>query len=107
MLMHFYVYNECYKPLSATVEYIPLGNEVAVSATVAVTPGNQTMLCTTERNSIEVEAVSDDGTLHWARQSFSLTEPDYTHVMTCECRGPNCPNIWPLDTSRQQPKEES
>lgn len=106
MPKHFYVYNECNKALSATAEFVDLDTEQETSLTVAVPPGNQKMLCATNAPSVSCQAVSDDGSLHWSRQTFQLTNSEYTHVLTCHCVGQDCPMLWPLPTSRQSPAED-
>jgi hypothetical protein len=107
MLMHFYVYNECNKPISAAVEYVHLDTSQQTIQTVLVPPGNQKMLCATNHPTVSCEGVSEDGALHWARQTFELSASEYTHVLGCQCVGEECPMRWPLPTTRQRPIEES
>jgi hypothetical protein len=43
-LRHFYVYNECYKPIVSHVQYVPVGQNSAIRADIDVAPGNQRLV---------------------------------------------------------------
>jgi hypothetical protein len=104
--MHLYGYKECSKPIKATAEFVPAGASQPVTYDVAIPPGNQTMLCATDKPSVSCQAVSDDGALHREKREFTLTDGEYTHVLTCKCVGEDCPDPWPDPTTRQPPVEE-
>lgn len=103
---HFYVYNECDKVIDASVEFVPLGQSDPVTQTQAVPPGNQRLLCTSEAGIVHSAAVTQDGLLHWARLAHNLSNTEYTHVTSCNCDSPNCPQVWPNPDSRQLPIEQ-
>jgi hypothetical protein len=107
---HFYIYNECYKPITATVEYVPIGEESPNKNDVLVQPGNQGMLCTTEQSTVVTESKAEDGSLHWNKLTVSLSGDEYTHVIACRCMegDVDCelPQSWPLPTTRQYPVEQ-
>ena len=104
---HFYIYNECYKPISSRLTFVASGETSPSTSTVAVSPGSQRLLGTTYKDSVEAESVSEDGSLRWRSQAFALAAPEYTHVITCKCpqNEPSCkdPDPWPSASSRQNP----
>lgn len=104
--MHFYIYNECPMTVSATIEFIDANSHQLARATILVPPGQQKMGCFTNDPSVSSEAVIHDGSLHWERQAFQLVDREYTHVLTCHCVGPECPQKYSLADSRQSPMEE-
>jgi hypothetical protein len=108
---HFYIYNECYKPISSTVEYVPIGGAASELNTVLVQPGDQRMLCTTEGDAVVTESAAGDGSLHWVKSTLALSEGEYTHVIACRCPEgeADCepPREWPLPTTRQYPIEQA
>jgi hypothetical protein len=111
MLKHFYVYNECYKPISSMLTYVPLDSEATTTTQVSIGPGMQTMLGTTYKDSVVTESSSDDRTFHWGTRTFSVSYNEYTHVITCNCPtgASECkpPVKWPNASSRQYPDTPS
>lgn len=110
-LRHFYVYNECHKPISSKLTYVPVGSEVSNTIEVAIDAGYQKMLGTTYKDTVVTESSSDDRTLHWESLKFSLTgsgpDNEYTHVIACNCPKDDSkcklPDKWPNASSRQYP----
>ena len=97
MIKHFYIYNETPKRIASTVTFVPLGAIDPKTEVIPVLSGSQTMLCTTEQDSITTMSISDDGSLRWKPQTFQLDRAEYTHVIAA------LPEKWPLETSRQFP----
>jgi hypothetical protein len=105
---HFYIYDECYLPVSSTVTLVASGATTPTTSSTSVLPGSQTLVGTTYGNSVKTHSVSQDGILHWSTQTFSLTDLEYTHVITCTCPTNNsCPQQWPSPKSRQMPNNTS
>lgn len=103
---HFYVYNECEREVSSTAYFLPVGKTSVDTHTAVALPGRQVFLCVTDENSISIEAVSVDRALRWQAVDVFMRPVDkqeYTHVIACNCLGSSCPDIWPRDTSRQEP----
>jgi hypothetical protein len=109
--MHFYIYNECYKTISATTECVPIGETRSKVNTQQIKPGEQKLLCTINGTSVSTESVSEDNSLHWKKETITLTQNEYTHVISCECEkdSVNCqpPEHWPYQTTRQIPVEKN
>jgi hypothetical protein len=63
------------------------------------------MLCVTEQDSVVMlGAVSDDAKFVWIRETITLGGDEHTHVLNCYCEL-ECPEEWPLPTSRSYPIE--
>lgn len=105
VLKHLYIYNECHETVTATVEYVPLGENYTDYATQRVPPGHQVMLCTTEQESVVfLGAVTDDARFVWIREDIQLKSDEHTHVLNCCCEA-DCPDEWPIPTTRSYPVE--
>jgi hypothetical protein len=112
-LRHFYVYNECYKPIVSHVQYVPIGQKSAIRADIDVAPGNQRLVAVEGVDSphgtasIVSSATSKDGALHWATRAIPSSIPEFTYVIACKCdpADSTCtlPDPWPNDTIRQYP----
>ena len=106
-LKHFYVYNECYKSISATATYVPLDSANPTSSSISVAPGNQKMLATTYGTILSSKSVAEDKAMVWSSRDFTLTEGEYTHVIACNCPKSDAactlPDRWPNAKSRQYP----
>jgi hypothetical protein len=76
-LKHFYIYNECYLPISSTVTLVPSGSTDPATSTLPVLPGHQTLLGTTNGISVDTQSVSQDGKLQWSKRTFSLSGLEY------------------------------
>ena len=111
-LRHFYVYDECYKPI-AHVQYVPVGQNSVIRADIDVAPGNQRLVAVEGvdsphgKGSIVGSATSKDGALHWATRTIPSSIPEFTYVIArkCDPADSNCtlPDRWPYDTIRQYP----
>jgi hypothetical protein len=114
-LRHFYVYNECYKPISSKLTYVPTGSESNKTSNESIAPGYQRLLGTTYKDTVATESSSDDHTLRWETRKFTLTGSgplsEYTHVIACNClkEDSKCklPDEWPNAPSRQYPEGTS
>lgn len=112
---HFYVYNECYKPIIAHVLYIPTGQGTTRQDHIIVSPGHQVLVAVEARDLIPVfglvgileSATSADGVLTWRECGVRSMGPEYTYVISCTCDAgvANCqlPRPWPTQTFRQFP----
>jgi hypothetical protein len=108
MIKHFYIYNECFRSVVATVRFVPLGANASRTYTVTVNSGSQTMLCTTDQNSIATHSKSADGSRCWSLLEIPLSGSEYTHVLACKCPpgDSTCKalDMWPYSTTRQYPE---
>ncbi len=101
-ILHCYAYNECDIEVVVSVTFVPLDDSRERTVETRVATGHQTMLCTTYRNWVTLEARTSDQSHHWSHLELPLLKTEYTHVLSGVVVNPkNAPDRWPDVTTRQ------
>jgi c-di-GMP-binding flagellar brake protein YcgR len=101
---HMYIYNECADAVRTTSQSYDFGSNKKKVLTIDVKSGNQEMVAVSDKPNFTIRSVSIDQKLNWQTIEINSSQREYTHVLSCECEGSNCPQKWPNPPSRQYSK---
>ena len=90
---HMYVFNECASDIDVSATYFPIGKNEQVTSSTTVRSGSQQMVAVSEHNTFLLQPVTTNKT--WDVVEFNTNVQEYTHVLSCDCKGPGCPDQWP------------
>ncbi len=90
---HLYVYNECKTEIEAVATFFPAGKDQQSESSTTVRSGSQQMVAVSNRNVFLLSAKTNGK--KWDTQDFAVDVDEYTHVLSCDCQGLDCPDRWP------------
>ena len=90
---HLYVYNECKSDIDVVASYFPIGKDQRNESSTTVRSGSQQMVGVSDRNAFVLSAKTNGK--RWDTLEFGVDVPEYTHVLSCDCQGTDCPDLWP------------